>query len=77
MVAFTETATVQHDHSDGNSYAITFYRLADGRGWTHDFHPDKPGQPACTVIVSGLPFSLNFSSKITIPTFQMPPSVLW
>jgi len=52
LVAFTETATVQHDHSDGNSYAITFYRLADGRGWVHDFHPNKLGQPACTVMVS-------------------------
>jgi hypothetical protein len=52
LVAFSETATVQHDHSDGKSYAITFYRLADGRGWVHDFNDDKLGQPACLVIVS-------------------------
>ena len=52
LMAFTETATVQHDHSDGNSYAITFYKLADGRGWVHDFHPDKPWRPAFTVMVS-------------------------
>jgi len=55
VAAFTETATVLHDHSDGNSYAITFYRLADGRGWVHDFNPDKLGQPACTVNVSIIP----------------------
>ena len=52
LVAFTETATVQHDHSDGNSYAITFYRLADGRGWVHDFKSNKPGKPAFTVMVN-------------------------
>ena len=57
VVAFTKTATVQHDHSDGKSYAITFYRLADGRGWVHDFDREKPGQPACTIIVSIVPCS--------------------
>ena len=50
VVAFTETAMVQHVHSDGNSYAITFYGLADGRGWVHDFNENKPGQPTCKVI---------------------------
>ncbi len=46
VVGFTETATVQHTHIDGNSYPITFFRLADGRGWVHDFNPNKIGQPA-------------------------------
>jgi len=52
LVAFTEMATVQHDHSDGKSYAITFYRLADGRGWVHDFNPNKLGQPAFSFMVN-------------------------
>ena len=51
VVAFTETATVQHAHSDGKSYPITFYRLADGRGWVHDFSPKKLGKPTFIVLV--------------------------
>ena len=52
VVAFSETATVQHAHSDGNSYAITFYRLAEGRGWVHDFDPAVPGRRNCDIVVS-------------------------
>ena len=32
-----------HRHSDGREYAITFFHLADGRGWIHDFSPAEPG----------------------------------
>lgn len=60
VIAFTETATFQYSHSDGKSYTITFYRLADGRGWVHDFDPKKPEQSALTIIVSTMFESLNY-----------------
>ena len=52
VVAFTETTIVLHTHSDGCIYAINFLRLADGRGWVHNFNPDKPWKPTCTSLVS-------------------------
>jgi hypothetical protein len=33
---------LDYTHTDGNVYSITFYRLADGRGWIHDFNMFKP-----------------------------------
>jgi hypothetical protein len=75
LVAFCETATVQHAHSDGNSYAITFYQLADGRGWIHDFSPAKPGNSTLTrgwVIDTSKPGSTDFST--TVPRMRaLPP----
>lgn len=39
---------IQHVHTDGVQYKISFYQLADGRGWVHDFSNDNPGYP-CVV----------------------------
>ena len=35
--------TVQYVHTDGRTYNIFFYQLADGRGWIHDFQRRDPG----------------------------------
>ena len=35
--------TVQYIHTDGRTYNIFFYQLADGRGWIHDFQRRDPG----------------------------------
>ena len=51
----TGAATAPIDHWLGETWDLTFYRLQDGRGWVHDFHPDKPGIKTIEVIglVSG------------------------
>ncbi len=51
--AFTSTQTVTHAHSDGHEYTITFYQLADGRGWVHDFNdqPEKRDTPCIAILV--------------------------
>ena len=41
--AFTESKEVRHKH-EGQDVAVTFYRLADERGWVHDFNSGKPGE---------------------------------
>ena len=35
--------TVRYTHTNGFTYRIYFYQLADGRGWIHDFNPGRPG----------------------------------
>jgi len=50
-VAFMESETLQHEHHDGQSYPIKFFKLADGRGWVHDFNEEDPSQPNCAVMV--------------------------
>ncbi len=50
-VAFTESETIQHEHVNGQSYAIDFYKLADGRGWVYNFNSEDPSQPLCRVMV--------------------------
>jgi len=39
IVAVSESKSISHTDTDGKSHIITFYRLADGRGWAHDFCP--------------------------------------
>jgi len=48
---FDEQVTVQHTHTDDKPYVIRFYRLADGRGWLHDFSQNFPGVRQATVMV--------------------------
>ena len=71
ILPFTSSSMLDHTHIDGNTYGITFYKLADGRGWIHDFCPSKPerssltrgwvnnlnsaGQPSLTTAVPPLP----------------------
>jgi len=50
--SFIQSEAVQHEHGDGQLYSINFYKLADGRGWVHDFNSDDPSQPICTVMVN-------------------------
>ncbi len=66
VIVYSETATVRNAHCDGNSYAVTFYRLGDDRGWVHDFSCSKPRHLAFTVIVSDedpRPFIYQFLSS--------------
>jgi len=67
VVSCTSPALVEHFNYEGTRYDIFHYRLADGRGWIHDFNPtkpnvstltrgwvngiSKPGKPAFTTVV--------------------------
>ena len=56
-------------HTDGNVYSNTFYRLADGRGWIHDFNFVKPDTTTLTrgwANAISKPSSPGFST--TVPT---------
>jgi len=55
VFAFTSTASIDYHHSDGRAYTITFYKLANGRGWVHDFNPDKHG-PQIKILVCFYPY---------------------
>ena len=48
ILPFTSSSMIEHTHIDGKSYHMTFYKLADGRGWIHDFDIRKPGSPSIT-----------------------------
>ncbi len=61
---FTDTNLVKHEHS-GVERIITFYKLADGRGWVHDFHTDEPGTRQIKIPVSTQP---SFS-RLLAPLF--------
>ncbi len=50
VIAFTAIETVLHKYGD-KEYAIEFYRLADGRGWVHDFNPDTPEKRTILILV--------------------------
>ena len=39
IVAVSEFKRITHIDADRKPHTITFYRLADGRGWVHDFCP--------------------------------------
>ena len=41
-------STIAYTHSDGDTYDIKLYLLADGRGWVHDFDSKKP----CSLTIS-------------------------
>ena len=49
MPVFIRT-TVLTTLPNGDEHEIYFYRLADGRGWVHDFHTDHPKIRHITVI---------------------------
>jgi hypothetical protein len=74
ILPFTSSTILDHTHTDGKVYCITFYQLADGRGWIHDFDPSNPDRrsltrgwinslspaesPAFTTSIPPLPFHL-------------------
>ncbi len=49
--AFSSTASIQHKHSDGKEYSITFFELIDGRGWVHDFVADRADEQPVIIMV--------------------------
>jgi hypothetical protein len=48
ILPYTSSSMLDYTHTDGNVYSITFYRLADGRGWIHDFNIVKPDTTTLT-----------------------------
>jgi hypothetical protein len=49
---FDDTVKMPHTDSDGKTHDITFFNLSDGRGWAHDFCPDKDDEKQIQVMVS-------------------------
>jgi len=44
----SSTVVVDPRHSSGQGTSITFYQLADGRGWIHDLDVYAPDTPSLT-----------------------------
>jgi hypothetical protein len=87
---FTASSILDHTHTDGKVYSITFYQLADGRGWIHDFDPTNfdrrsltrgwinslnPAEsPAFTTSIPPLPFHLISTSRTHADSTSPPKS---
>ena len=52
VIDITRESTIAYAHSDGHTYGIKFYLLADGRGWVHDFDPKEPGSRTFSLVCS-------------------------
>ena len=44
VVSVSSKAYTAHVDANGDSSAINWYQLTDGRGWIHDHCPSKPGE---------------------------------
>ena len=51
ILGFTETVTLPVFGPE--SVTITFYRIADGRGWIHDYNEEVPSVPLISVLTPG------------------------
>ena len=66
IVSYTSSRCEHHTHND-TVYTIVHYKLADGRGWIHDFSPVKPGNSTLTrgwVNDTSKPGSTDFSTTV-------------
>ena len=62
---FKAQCIVPHTLGDGQQHDIYFYELADGRGWVHDFDPDKGAGHRTIKVLLDLPLPVLRSAILT------------
>ena len=68
---FKAQCIVPHTLGDGQQHDIYFYELADGRGWVHDFDPDKGAGHCAIKVLLDLPLPVLRSAILTAEAESM------
>jgi len=76
MVAVSEFKRISHIDADRKSHIIKFYRLADGRGWVHDFCPTTSKVAFSRVLTTSPSSAASFIPPATVSFVDtMPPAI--